>query len=67
MIKKVSNSQSNAYEIPGAKFKAPVACDDTSCNLQCTCQYPIGGGEPNLTLQYVFAMNFYCSHNDNWN
>ena len=36
MIKKVSNSQSNAYEIPGAKFKAPVACDDTSCNLQCT-------------------------------
>jgi len=67
MIKKVSNSQSDSYEIPGAKFVKPIACEDTTCHQQCTCEYPIGGGDPNSSLQFVMAMNYYCDHGDIWN
>ncbi len=60
MIKKVSNSQSNSYEIPGAKF-APVACNWTTCELQCnsSCNY--------WSTQFYNASNYYQTHNDIWN
>ncbi len=67
MIKKVSNQKSNsAYEIQGAKFDEPVACDDTTCDLQCTCQYPLPHGNPDSSLQFTYAMNYYCDHRQIW-
>jgi len=61
MIKKVSNSQGNSYEIPGAKFKAPVACDWTSCDLQCTCSHA------ESDQQFYDASHYFANHSAIWN
>ncbi|MBC8180945.1 hypothetical protein H8E88_07460 [candidate division KSB1 bacterium] len=61
MIKKVSNSQSNSYEIPGAKFKAPLACDWTTCELQCTCSHA------DEQTQFYNASCYYEQHGHIWN
>jgi|SaaInl4_200m_RNA_FD_contig_21_1492252_length_273_multi_8_in_0_out_0_1 hypothetical protein len=52
MIKKVSNSQSNSYEIPGAKFK--ISKD--SCEYQCMCDFCA------MAVQFQSAHDYYNGH-----
>jgi len=61
-IKRVTiPNKSDFFELPGSKFAKPIVCDDTTCAMQCTCQFAPSG------LQFVNAMNYYCDHKSIWN
>jgi hypothetical protein len=60
-IKKVTiDGEINMADIRAGLY--PVACDDTSCHLQCTCP-----GDVNTVDQYVLARNYYQTHSQIWN
>jgi len=62
-IKKISVLKNNTYfEIPGAKFRLPIGCDDTTCSENCAACEP--GNDDNNALQFIITMNDYCDHKE---